>query len=131
MYPGQLPGLRRALRHLDYVKPRPNSMVDSAQPPGNRLQLESVVRASKNQASCELSDEIVILDMASGVYFGLDHVGSRVWEHLREALPVRRIHSALLDEFDVDSERCQKDLLALLGELREAGLIEVLDEGAA
>lgn len=92
-----------------------------------RLGRDSVVVATQNQASCGLAEEVVILDMKSGIYFGLGPVGARIWSHLRSPSTVESIQRAILAEFEVDAETCLRETLTLLEEMREAGLVEVLD----
>jgi hypothetical protein len=85
----------------------------------------SIVVASKDQISCDLAGEAAILDLKKGIYFGLDEVGATVWGLLAEPRSVSEIQGALLERYDVDADRCARDLLGLLDELRMRGLIEV------
>jgi len=89
------------------------------------LSVRSVVRISDDAISSRLADEVVILNLRSGVYHGLDAVGSRVWELVQEPATVFSVRDALLDEYDVDPQRCEDDLLALFEELKAHGLLEV------
>lgn len=94
------------------------------------VSLDSVVAASPDQVSCDLGGEAVILNMKSGIYYGLNEVGAVVWSLVAEPKPVSKILEALLDRFEVDRERCLSDLLVLLGELGARCLIQVKDGGA-
>jgi len=87
----------------------------------------STVVAAKEQVSCSLADEAVILDLKSGVYYGLNEVGARVWHLIQEPKTVSEIRDAILQEFDVDQNLCERDLLVLLGDLVGKQLIEVQD----
>lgn len=91
----------------------------------------STVVGAKDQVSCDLAGEAAILNLESGVYYGLDAVGARVWHLLQEPRTVQDIRETLLMEYEVERDRCERDLLALLQELVAAGLIEVRDESAA
>ncbi len=83
------------------------------------------VKASSDQVSCDLAGEAAILDLQNGVYYGLDPVGARIWELIQTPREVREIVSQLLDEYDVEPQQCENDVLALLGQLSQRGLIEV------
>ncbi len=85
----------------------------------------SIVRASTRQVSCHLTGEAAILNLESGVYYGLDEVGARVWTLISEPKRVAEVRDALLQEYEVEPERCERDLLALLASLADAGLIEI------
>jgi hypothetical protein len=89
------------------------------------LSEKSVVSVVKNQVSCSLADEAAILNMKDGVYYGLDPVGAQIWKLLQTPRTIMNIREVLLQEFDVEPERCQRDLVALLEDLLRAGLIEV------
>ncbi len=91
----------------------------------------SIVVVSKDQVSADLTGEAAILDLKSGVYYGLDAVGARIWDLLQEPKTVNDIRDAILEEYDVEPERCERDLLTLLQELAAAGLIEARDETTA
>jgi hypothetical protein len=86
---------------------------------------ESVVVAVKDQVSCDLAGEAAILNITTGVYYGLDPVGARIWNLVQEARSVSEVHHTIVAEYDVDPARCASDLLALLEKLRAEGLIEV------
>ena len=91
----------------------------------------SRVVAVKEQASCNLADEAVVLDLRAGVYYGLNAVAMRIWELLQEPKTVSEIGAAIVGEYDVDSDRCQDDLLGLLRDLEAKKLIQVSDEAPA
>lgn len=86
---------------------------------------ESVVSVSREQVSTELGGEVAILGLADGVYYGLDPVGAFIWKQLREPRTVADLQAAILDEYDVDEQKCREDLLRLLAELQQHGLIQV------
>ena len=94
------------------------------------LSLETTVMVTSKQVSCPLGDEAAILNMKNSVYYGVNPVGATVWNLLKEAKTVAEIRDAIIDEYEVDEVRCEKDLLALLEEMRSEGLIEVRDRTA-
>ena len=87
------------------------------------LALQSRVVVSDEQVHTSLGDEAVILGLGDGVYYGLDAVGARVWALLAAPRLVSEIVEAVREEFEVGRERCEHDVLALLGELAERRLI--------
>ena len=92
------------------------------------LSVNSSVTASKDQVSSDLGDEVAILHLKAGIYYGLDGVGARVWNLIREARTVREIREVLVSEYEVDPDRCESDLITLLQRLADEGLIEVRNE---
>jgi len=70
-----------------------------------------------------VGDETVILDLASGTYFGLDPVGARIWELMVEGKALAEICAAMLEEYEVERAQLEVDVLRLAAELAERGLI--------
>jgi hypothetical protein len=89
------------------------------------LSLHSVVVATPEQVSCALGDESAILNMKNSVYYGMNVVGTRVWNLLSSPTTIAQLRDALLDEYEVEPAQCEHDLLKLLEQLRTEGLIEV------
>lgn len=71
----------------------------------------------------EVGDETMLLDLASGTYFGLNPVGGLFWKMLEEGRALAEARAALLEEFDVDEATLDQDLSALLTDLVEKGLV--------
>jgi hypothetical protein len=88
----------------------------------------STVVVTKDQVSCDLSGEAAILNLKSGVYFGLNTVGASIWKLIQEPKTVKEIRDSILEEYDVESGRCEQDILEILQELSTNGLIEIVDE---
>jgi hypothetical protein len=91
----------------------------------------SIVVAAQDQVSSDLSGEAVILNLATGSYYGLDDVGARIWSLLQQPSSVDLIRDTIVGEYEVEPERCERDLLTLLEELEAAQLIEVRDAAGA
>ena len=92
---------------------------------------QSIVVAAKDQVSCDLAGEAAILNIKNGVYYGLDPVGARIWSLMQEPRAVADIQNTITGEYDVEPERCARDLVGLLEKLLAEGLIEVKDDYSA
>jgi hypothetical protein len=90
----------------------------------------STVVALKDQVSADLAGEAVILNLKSGVYYGLNPVGARIWQLIQEPKAVTTIRDTLLEEYEVEPDCCDRDLLELLRELAAVGLVEVKHEAS-
>lgn len=85
----------------------------------------SVVVASSNQLSSTIEDEAVILGLKQGVYYGLNPLGARIWSFIQEPRQVSEVCGMILAEYDVDRGRCERDVVAILTQLDEQGLLEL------
>lgn len=90
-----------------------------------KLSKSSIIKVSKEAVHCDVEDEVVILGMKDGVYYGLNPVGAFIWSKIQEPKTVEEIRDLILEEFDVDLEECESDLIELLQDLLEHNLIEI------
>lgn len=87
----------------------------------------SNIVANRDLLCCDLSEGAVILDLKSGVYYGLDGVGTFIWALIQESRVMSDIAAAVLEEYAVESDRCVQDLRNLFVEMTDRKLIEVKD----
>lgn len=92
-------------------------------PASMKLTLSQQAKPSDDVLYQEVAGEGVLLDLASESYFGLDSVGMRVWTLLSEDPSLQHAFEVMCAEYEVDQERLESDLLALVGKLAEAGLV--------
>lgn len=89
------------------------------------VSLNSVVTVSKDLVTADLGEEIAILYLENGVYYGLDVVGARIWDLIQEPIRVSDVQDNILNEYDVDPDRCKSDLLDLFEDMASEGLVEI------
>jgi hypothetical protein len=92
---------------------------------GDHLSPQSIVVATSEQVSCPLGDESAILNLKNSVYYGVNPVAASVWKMLGQPRSVGELRDALVEEYDVEPERCEQDLMTLLHKMRDEGLIEI------
>lgn len=93
-----------------------------------RIQSDQKIQISPEVLFQEVAGEIVLLDLDSENYFGLDAVGARIWSLLQTGSRMDEVVDALLQEFDVDRDTLETDVADLVERLAEAGLIRLCDE---
>ncbi len=81
------------------------------------------IEISSEALTQELDGETVILDLKSESYFGLDEVGTRIWQLLQEQEDIQTITATMLNEYDVKEEQLEKDIQNLLTQLNKAGIV--------
>jgi hypothetical protein len=89
------------------------------------LTKEATIVAGKDQICSELGGEAVILQLNTGVYYGLNEVGASIWKLIQESKTIDEIRNSIVEEYEVSLEECDRDLLALLEQFKAEGLIEV------
>ena len=87
-----------------------------------QVSLDSSVEISDDAIFREMDGEAVVLNLESGTYFGLDPVGTRVWQLLETHPSLRDVFERMQQEFDVEPALLEHDLVRLVGQLAEKGL---------
>jgi hypothetical protein len=83
----------------------------------------STVAISPDVLFNEVGGEAVLLNQRDGVYYGLDEVGTRIWTLASQSASLGSVHSTLLDEYDVTSDELWQDIVRLISEMAERGLV--------
>lgn len=73
-----------------------------------------------------VGDETVILDLQSGVYFGLDPVGTDVWQLLAQGMSLADVCAALVGKYEVTQAQLESDVSRLADEMHSRGLVQVI-----
>lgn len=95
------------------------------------VSIESEVRITDDVIFNDLQGEVVLLNLKTGIYFGLDPVGTRAWQLIQEHGRLESIRDAMLQEYEVSAERLEEDLQGLVTGLVNNGLVEVINEDDA
>ncbi len=89
------------------------------------IEATSRVVLAKDQVSCDLGDESVVLHCVKGIYYGLNPVAATIWREVKQSPTVAELRETILRQYDVTEEQCSDDLQRILAEMRDAGLIEI------
>jgi hypothetical protein len=92
------------------------------------IELSTIVKQSGDQLSCKLDEEVALLNLKTTLYFGVDEVGTFIWDQLAKPVSIEEICEAVSAKYDVDRPRCQVDVIAFVQKLDEAGLVETSEQ---
>lgn len=81
--------------------------------------------------STQLDDEAVLLNTHTGLYFGLDAVGARIWELLTGGATQEQIADQIALEYEAPEDQIARDVADFLQVLRERGLTVEVDDAAS
>jgi hypothetical protein len=86
---------------------------------------DTVVSHAAGLVASNLDEKKVMMNIESGKYFGLDSIGSRIWELIEKPHTVRELVLELIKEYDVEENTCRQDVLAFINKLYDQGLINI------
>lgn len=93
--------------------------------------LDSVIVRNSEPVTVEVDGTAVMMSLLQGKYYGLDAIGTRIWELVENPTTPRRLCDTLMQEFEVDRETCERDVLDFVTELVAEKLLEVRNGTAA
>jgi hypothetical protein len=73
-----------------------------------------------------IDDEVVMMSIESGEYYGLNPIASKIWELLEKPHTTVQLVELLMQEFDVDEQTCREDVLQFLRQMLQKNLITVV-----
>jgi len=85
----------------------------------------SVISRIMEVVAAEMDGEIVMISIENGKYYGMDAIGSRIWELIEAPQSVAEVVRILGEEYEVEQQQCQADILGFLDCLHKEGLIKV------
>jgi len=88
--------------------------------------LSSTLVRREDLIAQEIEGELVMLDMKSGHYFGLDPIASAIWKNMETPISFQNLCENLMKEYAVSKEQCVEDVNIFLEDLLEKELVEVL-----
>lgn len=89
------------------------------------MNLSATIEIPDHVIAREVMGEMVLLDLGSGTYFGLDPVGARIWELAGSGKDLACVADTILEEYKASREQVEGDILRLVGELRERDLVRL------
>jgi hypothetical protein len=90
------------------------------------LTLDTPLHIPARVAFSSVEQEAVLLNKQTNQYYMLDEVGARFWSLLQDGQSPRECHQALLAEYEVDPIQLEQDLLELVNDLMDHGLLEIV-----
>lgn len=87
---------------------------------------DTIVIQKRTLPSVVLDEEIALMNTENGRYYSLDPVGSRIWAIMAEQITIKDIVAILLQEYEVSPEICGNDVIDLVKQLNEQGLVNIL-----
>jgi Coenzyme PQQ synthesis protein D (PqqD) len=89
---------------------------------------DSVIVQEDEPVAAEVDGEVVMLSERAGAYFGLDGIGSEIWQLIEEPRRVSELCGTLAQRYDVDAETLSRDVTAFLDALLARNLVRLVQE---
>jgi Coenzyme PQQ synthesis protein D (PqqD) len=96
----------------------------------NKINSTTIVSRDPSMIAADVEDSIVMLNVELGRYFELNSVASAIWNLLDQPRSVSDLHAALLEQFDVEPQQCEREMLEFLKIMIDRGLFITDNSGA-
>jgi len=96
------------------------------------IDLDTRIKQSESLQAADMGNgEAILMSVRHGVYYRMNHVARRIFEWAATPVALREVRDRLLAEYEVDPDTCERDLDEYVRQLREQGLVEILDDPSA
>ena len=90
------------------------------------IDLSTVIRQRGGLLAHDVDGTLVVADETSSCWYGLELIARKIWQLVERPQKVTDLCTALVNEYNIDRESCERDVLDFLGELKREGLIEIV-----
>lgn len=84
---------------------------------------DTIIQRNPDLLYNEIDREVVMLSIENSEYYGMDQVGSRIWEILEKPVSLKQLISSLTEEYEVNDQQCAEDIQNFLQGLVRKNLI--------
>lgn len=85
----------------------------------------TIIKRQPNLVFSKIDEEIVMMSINNGEYYGLDNIGSRIWEIIEKPVSFKELIETLKDEYEVTENQCISDVIEFINALNNKGLISI------
>ena len=93
------------------------------------ITLQDSIQISEDAVFRELDGGVVILNLDTGIYFGLNPTGTRIWNLIAQHGSLQKAFETMTEEYEAPTESLENDILQLVGQLCEKGLVSASPHG--
>ena len=87
-----------------------------------------VQRKDQDLIANEIEGELVMMNLKSGKYFGLNLISTRIWELIEKPVSLQQLVSLMSDEYKVTQEKCEEEVSEFILQLKDLKMVKVYDE---
>lgn len=91
----------------------------------SELNPDSIVQRNPEMISADMDGEMVMMSIENSAYYGLNAVGSELWDAMENPVSVTALCDRVTEKFDIDLASCKVDVMELLTDLRERDLVQL------
>ena len=96
-----------------------------------KLKLDSIVQRDADVIGAEADQDIVMVSIANGAYYGVSHVAREIWEAVENPKKISDLIGDLTTSYNIDRSLCEEQTLSFLEDLLAEGLLQVRDAQAS
>jgi coenzyme PQQ synthesis protein D (PqqD) len=91
------------------------------------LTLDCIVQRDPNIIAAEADQDLVMVSIATGTYYGVSDVAREIWESIEHPKKISDLIDGLTASYNIDRSSCEEQTLSFLGSLLNERLLRVID----
>jgi len=93
----------------------------------SEITIDTKVQQNLSMIASKIDNETVMMDIDSGKYFGVDTVGTDIWDKIETPTTLTKVCDLLQKEYNVENDKCRESVLKLMNKMYSQGLVTILD----
>lgn len=89
------------------------------------INLATTILKNPNSLEAETGEDLTMMDIENGVYYTLNKVGREIWKKIEQPTTIQSICDQLSDQYNIDNEKCSKDIILFAKKMLENNLITI------
>lgn len=91
-----------------------------------KITIDNIVKRTPEMVYSKLDGEVVMMSVENGEYYGLNEIGSAIWDKIEKEIKVDELVKLLMEEYDVERSECEADTLEFLNEMLVKKLVVII-----
>lgn len=92
------------------------------------LSTTTLLQRNPDMVAANLDGDLVMMNEKLGRYYGISGVGARAWELLETPASIDDLVSTICEEYEIDTDSCQQDIIRFAQDLMKVDLIEPVNK---
>lgn len=94
----------------------------------DQINRETIIKRSESLLSNDLGNDVVMMDIEQGAYYGLEEVAARIWKLTETPVSVNSMCEKLTAEYDVPENKCLEEVMDFISDLLSRNIVQIVEQ---
>ena len=90
------------------------------------LSINTTLERNSEMIHANIDNETILMSLTNGEYYGINNIGSKIWELLENSMSIGELIENLTTIYDITKEQCETDIVCFLTDMQEKEIIKTV-----